>query len=184
MAKYLSEKKKKTFQVSFLYALNDVGGLTFLWKNRRVFFFFHVTLGFHLASLWIPIQVFNWLKPASFLPVSPGDPGTKRTSSRSQVRWNRTGLCSLIFTTSLGLCRGGQGGRSERPHQETAHSSTAAATLRPNCTGEKEKKRKKLFKGNSKKINVIFTHETEMRNAPARLLIVRLWRLCQFDIDW
>lgn len=47
----------------------------------------------------------------------------------------------------------------------------------------KKKKRKKLFNGNSKKINVIFTHETEMRNAPAHLLIVRLWRLFQFDID-
>lgn len=109
----------------------------FCQRNGRVFF--RVILGFHLPSLWIPIHLFNWLKSASFLPVSPGDPRTKRTSMRSQVRWNRTGLCSLIFTSSLGLCRGGRGGRSEWPHQETAHSSTGATMLSPYCTNNKKK---------------------------------------------
>lgn len=115
--------------VSFLLKRVDVGGLALLLKRDVVFF--RVILGFHLPSLWISFQLVNWLKSGFFLTQCPQEtPGTKPMSTRPQVRRNKTDLCSLIFTSSLDLCRGGRGGRSEWPHQET-YSSKGATTFSP-----------------------------------------------------
>lgn len=98
-------------------------------------------LGFHRPSLWISFQVFNWLKSSFSYPASPEDPETKRKASWPRVRWGRSHLCSLIFTSSLGVCRGG---RSGWPPRETGHSPEGASLVRVAPAGKRSVNRSRV----------------------------------------